>query len=101
MTAIKVDEFDLKAEGLDAFEARAATFLKVLAGSENTTRGLITIYENEEAAAKLNELLLKDVDLRKRIGLFVPGVKYPKKSHRIEFWLCLMVQTHLMSLIVP
>ena len=86
-TAIKVDEFDLKAEGLDAFEARATAFLKVLAGTEKTTRGLITIYENEEAAAKLNELLSKDRDLRNRIDLFVPGLRYDGEWKEGEFWL--------------
>lgn len=85
--AIRVDQFDLKAEGINGFEPRAEAFIKILEAADNTTRGLITIYENEEAAAKLNQLLLKKPDLLKRIQLFVPGVKYPKQGSHVEFWL--------------
>ena len=85
--SLKLGEFYPSIENNDVFDKRVNKLVGGLRKADKDTSGYINIYENGDLAARLNRLTENVPELRKRIFLFNPGVRYRVDVDHIEFWL--------------
>ena len=85
--AIKLIEFDRKIENALAFESKVRLFLREFRASEKTTFGYVSLYTNDRLAESLSKALANTPELRKRLLMLRPGIRYPGIEGLIEFWL--------------
>lgn len=84
--AIKVDEFDDKAEKIESFAKKTNLFLQKISESPTTTTGVIAIYPKDpslykELFQKATTILSARPELKKRVDVIpVPGVRYNHKG---------------------
>ncbi|MEP6850631.1 MAG: hypothetical protein ABI999_17370 [Acidobacteriota bacterium] len=85
--AVKIDEVDIQTAGSEVFEVRAEAFLKAIMAAEKNTTGLITLYDNDETARKLEVHIATIPTLKNRVLFFSHHIIYQKKTGTVEFWL--------------